>query len=358
VAEKRVNWAGGCCSVAVVLVLIFILASLFMPSISVPRDKAKAAEAKQNLHVIQLALERYAADHDGVYPRYLIGGAAEHATAFADLMSGSSTGVSQVPLETVSDPLAREGYLPRYPHNPFLVSDESRRRLFELQADLATSITGDDPLRNGVGTEGAARGTRFGAHCRSIGQVLCDPRCEKFSYTDPDSGETVTADSWAIVEYRAWDMWQGNRPDESKHLLPGQFFYKAIGAEFLPAADAGADAEPLANEHLSLEGDLLMPPRFLDGADMYILGVYGGARTKGKDILGEETEGIWTRSCYSAVRMEGSSYIAEELNGSIQIQYGNPNGIRDGLILLLTAGEDYVSEQYEGSGARIVVPND
>jgi hypothetical protein len=35
------------------------------------KTKAKEAEVKQNLHAIQLALERYAVDHDGMYPQDL-----------------------------------------------------------------------------------------------------------------------------------------------------------------------------------------------------------------------------------------------------------------------------------------------
>jgi hypothetical protein len=58
-------------TVALVVVLVFILAALFFagrPHSYVARDKAKEAEVKQNLHNIQIAVERYGVDHGGSYP--------------------------------------------------------------------------------------------------------------------------------------------------------------------------------------------------------------------------------------------------------------------------------------------------
>lgn len=61
----------------------------FIPNIQVVKPKARTAEAKQNLHAIHLALERYAVDDPhGSYPLRL----------------------SQ---------LRDEGYLPEFPRNPY-----------------------------------------------------------------------------------------------------------------------------------------------------------------------------------------------------------------------------------------------
>lgn len=45
-----------------------IVAAISIPSFMMVRDKAEEAEVKQNLHMIQLSVERYAVDHAGDYP--------------------------------------------------------------------------------------------------------------------------------------------------------------------------------------------------------------------------------------------------------------------------------------------------
>jgi hypothetical protein len=60
---------------------------------------------KQNLHAIQLALERYAVDHDGCYPL------------------------------TIAD-LKRTDYLPRLPRNAYLESHEWRSRYSNEQLEM------------------------------------------------------------------------------------------------------------------------------------------------------------------------------------------------------------------------------
>lgn len=319
--------------------------------------KPKEAEVKQNLHNIQLALERFAVDTEGAYPHYLIGGSPAQSSGIPNTVAYSS------------DVLIRKGYITSYPRNPFIRNSES---LLELQADHPKSITGSDPLRPGD-PEGDTLGYRFGAEGRLMGQVLCDPRYEKWLFTDPLSGEVERRDTWAIIEYPFWDMWKGNRP---LMYLPGMFFYKGIGPVIAYAGteeNSESDDQQGGNEHLSLDGDLVGPTGIVPmEIDQYMLGGYGSIRTKGKDVLGDEKlfEGwylkrsphnednsynyeviqfqstTWTRSAYSATDLGGSPFInfaAGESNE--QLLYGNPNGIRDGLIIVLTAGEDYIGNR-------------
>lgn len=58
----------------VVIVIISILITLALPNYQKARDKAREAQVKAGGHVIQMALERYAADFDGLYPILLGGG--------------------------------------------------------------------------------------------------------------------------------------------------------------------------------------------------------------------------------------------------------------------------------------------
>jgi len=59
----------------VVIVIIGILVAIALPNFIKVREKAKEAEVKQNLHAVQLAIERYSTDNaNGNYPNYILGG--------------------------------------------------------------------------------------------------------------------------------------------------------------------------------------------------------------------------------------------------------------------------------------------
>lgn len=142
----------------VVIVIIGILVAIALPNFIKIKDKAKEAEVKSNLHSIQLAVERYATDADGNYPYYLYGGDAlvnigstfgvQGAPGFHinfgqiqhpfDMMFLSTNtwdyndanwqevleGDVQSPF---GDSLAFEGYMPKYPGNPFAVGTSALR---------------------------------------------------------------------------------------------------------------------------------------------------------------------------------------------------------------------------------------
>ncbi len=105
----------------VVIVIIGILAAIALPNYIKVKEKAKEAEVKANCHNIQLSVERFAVDTEGAYPNYLIGGEAKYADS---VNTGSSANsfmniTNCDPLEGVSDPLLRKGYIDAYPRNPF-----------------------------------------------------------------------------------------------------------------------------------------------------------------------------------------------------------------------------------------------
>ncbi|MDQ3024274.1 MAG: type II secretion system GspH family protein, partial [bacterium] len=59
----------------VVIVIIGILVAIALPNFIRIKDKAKEAEVKQNLHAIQLAVERYSVDSStSEYPYVIYGG--------------------------------------------------------------------------------------------------------------------------------------------------------------------------------------------------------------------------------------------------------------------------------------------
>jgi prepilin-type N-terminal cleavage/methylation domain-containing protein len=359
----------------VVIVIIGILAAIALPNYIKVKEKAKEAEVKANLHNVQLSVERFAVDTEGSYPNYLIGGEPKYA---ANVNSSSASAFSDVrecdPTEGVSDPLLRRGYIDAYPRNPFTRNGIA---VHQLQENLPTSQDNEDPLRN-ADPAGEMLGTRFGPYCTSMGVVLAEPRFRTWNYVDLNSLSPDERYTFCNVEYQFWDMWQGNKP---LPYLPGQFFYKGAGP-IIAIGTETAEQQPIIPTEI----------------DQYMMGGFGGIRTKGRDVLGEERmityaaraagsanwladatfdggngspgaepaldpppidDGTggggpqiterniwpWTRSQDSAEDKQGSPYTPGDIGTTNdQLSYGNPNGIRDALILVLTAGEDHRSD--------------
>jgi prepilin-type N-terminal cleavage/methylation domain-containing protein len=355
----------------VVIVIIGILAAIALPNYIKVKEKAKEAEVKANAHNIQLSVERFAVDTEGAYPSWLIGGEAKYA---ATVNTGSSANAflditTCDPIEGVSDPLLRRGYVDAYPRNPFTRNGSS---IHQVQCNLASATDGSDPLRNDseYNSGDMQLGTRFGSYCVSMGSVLADPRFAYWVYTHTDTGMYETRQTYADIEYDFWDMWKSNKP---LPFLPGQFFYKGAG----PIIAVGGN---------TAEDEPILPTEI----DSYMLGAYGGIRTKGKDPLGLEAQiqyttsnssgrnwvadggnivrqgpppppppgggtvgdlliWPWTRSTVGetdTTKFLGSPYQPARVGDSNeQLQYGNPNAIRDGIVIVLTAGEDYIGDR-------------
>jgi hypothetical protein len=267
---------------ATVIALIFVL-GMFKPPAHQAPWKAKEAEVKKNLHEIQVAVEQYATDHGGQYPPYLIGGEGKYSA----YIEGSAVGFILVQpchdRARLSDPLLREGYLTAYPRNPFAGNGVVFHR---FQVDIG------DALYNGS-EAGSDFGTRFGSQCAMMGNVMPDERYKKFTVRDP-LGAEHTYSTFADVKYPCSDIWAADQPTI---FLNGQFFYRSRSSK---AADGGRDE-----------------------VRDYILGAYGSNHTKGKDVIGADPTGANLVTPFGAGPKE----------------YGNPNGIQDSVILVLTPGE-------------------
>jgi len=333
---ERGHRAGWGVTGALIAVLLLILAT------SVNRCESAEthnnAETKHNLHNIQLAVERYAVDHDGSYPQYLIGGEP-------------ALDANGIPLTgTASDPLLREGYLNEYPRNPFNWTERQTKQLLSQQATLAKTSADGDPLRPGH-SEGDLHGYRFGAEGWRMGQVLCDVRWTMWTYEDPATGAREKLHTWADVEYRMWDTWDDKQSTHGDGFLEGQFFYKSNGPVIYRQSDGVSEPYPWDAD------DPFIPTEI----DSYIMGAYGSRKTPGKDVLGSinpvapynnSTPSLGSqlkllRSEYAADGTEGCPFSFDPLSvsGNERIAYGNPNGIRDGVILVLTAGEGYTGDR-------------
>lgn len=120
----------------VVIVIIGILVAIALPNFIRIKDKAKEAEVKQNLHAVQLALERYAVDAPaGDYPMFPMGGdwtdsyvvweewvelqpELDPANITKYLLPNTPDWVAAP--TTHGDALVMEAYMPSYPGNPFV----------------------------------------------------------------------------------------------------------------------------------------------------------------------------------------------------------------------------------------------
>ncbi len=282
----------GCmgCSWPFLIILTFIgilaLGSLGWPRPHGYRDKAREAEVKSNLHNIQLSIERYAVDHGGQYPPYLIGGQGK----YSEFVEGSVNAFINIKDCTdrsmLSDPLLREGYIEAYPRNPFATNGAAYHR---FQLDIG------DGLRNSA-EEAQMHGTRFGPYCVLYGNVMADNRYTEFTIRD-DKGVEHTYPTFANVNYPFSDIWKTDKP---KPFLPGEFFYRSYS---LPVIEKGVEREDI---------------------ETYMLGAYGSIHTKGKDVIGPDPTDVNDVTPF----------------GAAPNMYGNPNGIRDSIILVLTPGWD------------------
>jgi prepilin-type N-terminal cleavage/methylation domain-containing protein len=116
----------------VVIVIIGILVAIALPNFIKIKDKAKEAEVKQNLHAIQLAVERYSVDsNSGFYPYFIMGGDWTDSYVvwqeWADLNDLDPAEITKYAVNgtwidanvDVGDTLVMESYMPQYPGNPF-----------------------------------------------------------------------------------------------------------------------------------------------------------------------------------------------------------------------------------------------
>jgi len=359
----------------VVITIIGILAAIALPNYIKAKDKAKEAEVKANCHTIQIALERYATDHSGAYPNYILGG----DTRGWDDRSGcrSLTYTGDEDKRPPRDPLVHFAYVNSYPHNPFVDSGEG-----------ITSIiawTGAS-LRLGDGD------VRFGWTGELMGNTLDDPRF-LFTGINKPSRLQWTIPDLAVLKQHYIGILNVNSPNSFycmgglpqwvrgsgasdttanaiKAFWPGQFFYRAGGDFFIANAlnVTGADYE-------TIWGWPYMR------VNKYILGGYGSPRTDGMDVIrlttlsgeaastvGSSITGVIDGEYYQDHTQTAVQQSHPDFPG-LQVQYSNPevfgggerglmpqfpyyqagtrgwmfgapDGYRDGVVLVLTSGSD------------------
>ena len=358
----------------VVITIIGILAAIALPNYIKAKDKAKEAEVKANCHTIQIALERYATDHSGVYPNYILGG----DTRGWDERSGCRALIRPASENTrpPRDPLIHFAYVYSYPDNPFIDAGDG---ITSVIAWTGASLTlGDGDIR--FGWTGELMGNTLDDPrflFRGIGQAT---RLQYTLYPIESAYLGILNDSSPNSFYCMGGLPQWSRaadgssdPDAEaiKAFWPGQFFYRVAGDFFV--------ANPInvtGSEYETIWGWPYMR------VNKYILGGYGSQRTDGLDVIRLTTldsQAASTASSGSAISgVVGGEYYQDRSDPArefshpdfeIQVGYSNPeiygggqrglmpqfpyydagtrawlfgapDGYRDGVIIVLTSGSD------------------
>ena len=359
----------------VVITIIGILAAIALPNYIKAKDKAKEAEVKANCHTIQIALERYATDHSGAYPNYILGG----DTRGWDERAGCwvLTWYPDEPHRPPRDPLVHYAYVSSYPDNAFIDPGEG----------LTSVINWTSPY-----VELGAGDIRFGFTGEVMGNTLDDPRylwsepgldhATRLQYTMLEipsqfMGILDTSSPASFFCMGGMPQWiRGNLSASDttaqpiKAFWPGEFFYRSGGDFFI--------ANPLILEPDAYQYIWNWP---YIRVNKYMLGGYGSPRTDGLDVIRLTKEDGQTASIpafgphqgyISGEHYQNHSVIDSDTShpdyntwvfysnpevfgggerglmpqfpylqsGTRAWMFGAPDGYRDGVILVLTSGSD------------------
>lgn len=362
----------------VVITIIGILAAIALPNYIKAKDKAKEVEAKANLHTIQMAVERYNVDHRE-YPAYLLGGDSDGWIYWHAQWNEDNPDSDDLANAWIQDPLVEYNYIVSYPENPFIDAGEG-----QIIIDATAFI---DDAQQGDGDP------RFGYKGNIMGCGLDDPaffeydadnymmsRCEtkrtldRGGAFDPTQYGFPSRDA-PIEGYPGLYYNFGGRYNHDTHKViftfwPGDFFYRS--ASDIQVNRAGWT---LPNPNWGYMGHVVR----------YMLGVWGSQRNPGKDVirLQEVTPDDDARLLYwrypppfpdppesalpkvacryavdcSGVGDTGGGGLPAVFGGGGHDRgpafpadrdpdymghfiYGAPDGVRDGVILILNTGEE------------------
>jgi len=345
--------------------LLVILMLVLLPTYVRATNADREAETMDNLHTIQIAVERYYVDR-GTYPAWLLGGDAEGWGAWHDKWDGvNDMEMSQEMIATnsiVDDPLIRDTYLASYPSNPFV--DDGSAVITRTSAVGSNEPGEGDP--------------RFGMNGDVMGMGLDDPNFFKgaiqrgnFTWSNVETRRTLDHGEWQDVpaefidrEYCMYYLFGGitepymNTGQTTYTYWPGNFFYKSATDVVLPARHGFTQPVPNTN---GVHG-----PK-----DRYILGCYGAENNPGMDVIrltwfspdGGDTlhwrtpppmpSNTYRLGYDDFVATGGSGGLPEVFGGGDEYNgpwwyyneggrnegafiHGAPDGIRDGVILVLT----------------------
>lgn len=326
----------------VVIVIIGILVAIALPNFVRVKEKAKEAEVKQNLHAIQLGVERYAVDNAfGNYPPYILGGdwtdtktINEDYYYYAELDQAEwppwKPGPTFAP-EGEGDYLIMEGYMAVYPKNPFTKTGQiSNLRRFRM-----------NPLWR-YGSEGPWIRVVGGSENETMAEVFGPPPCQLFIDKNLGGDLFVIPPYPDITGDGIWDPsgWEGekdvwNQPANLK--TPGN---RQLSGNFSYYSRVTVNGWLLANGVPDVNG--------------YTLAGYGTLRNLGQDVYDRQgnyagshrTAPCPMRDAFGLSQMLGCPAEGEANNHDRS--RGGPDSLPDGVIVVLDSGVDKKSQNETG----------
>ncbi|HYE77906.1 MAG TPA: type II secretion system protein [bacterium] len=367
----------------VVITIIGILAAIALPNYIKAKDKAKEVQTKSATKSIQVALERYHTDFED-YPIWILGGDVEGWKHWHARYDEPNPDLSLPANAWVADPLIKGNYLESYPQNPFIDNGIA----------VLTQTGPVDPPANGY--QPGDGDPRFGFNGTLMGNGLENPMVFANWYDDTaqnietyrtlytTTGGQVQAKGFGIPENGGTDFTYpggnpGNRNEAGLHYAmggrrrrdsqnnlitvythwPGNFFYRGM-------PDRSFDRKGWT---------VWFPQEFVKTAiNRYMIGCYGSFTTEGVDAIRLEPEsdtgqqigyqlpppwssGNQLMPCRYGSNTYLSGGLPEIAGGGTETKgpwlppdrstdfpgawiYGSPDGRPDGVILVLTSGDE------------------
>jgi len=373
----RTNRAFTLIELLVVITIIGILAAIALPNYVKAKDKAKEVQAKSSIHAIQVALERYQTDQEQ-YPLFLIGGNAEGWRVWHQRYDEANPDPLLPANKWVMDPLIFAGYIESYPTNPFVDSGSA----VISSTGVATGPGGSHQPGDGD--------PRFGFRGNIMGNGLDAPMVYRRNLSGEDNKPesnvvetrrtllTTTNNNPLALGFPDWEQrgshWNMGGRRQKKTIngqqtittvtthWPGNFFYRGFPERFAIRKGWTID-EPNWYHHTEVS--------------RYMLGLYGAYTSEGADAIRLE------QSCNTCPDQgdQGLRYqlpspfdnylfylswmplhdrkggMPEVAGGGSEIKgpwlpydgseeyrgafiYGAPDGHNDGIVLVLTPGEE------------------
>lgn len=263
------------------VIILGMYINLALPGLTANMDTEREAQVKADIHIIQMAIERYYVDHE-TYPRFLLGGDQKGWREW-HLRNDESPFIPDIPSNNiVVDVLLQYGYLDSYPKNPFV--DDG------MTIIKSTSAFGSGPIRNHRFGDGDPR---FGYRGDRMGNGLSDPEYYKHRTYGIPPVETSLIETRRTLDDETVRRLGFIEPPDGIHYMmggrkafdnqgnvitiatfwPGNFFYRSIWVR-------------PANEPRGWGGDYCNAT-IPGGAkpNNYILGGYGSTRTAGMDVI-------------------------------------------------------------------------
>lgn len=321
----------------VVIVIIGILAAIALPNYIKIKDKAKEAEVKSNIHSIQISVERYATDSDGEYPNWLMGGdvydnwvltqnlITERRLNDPQNLPPWRAGIPITPAPDVhgGDILLIEGYLDKYPKNPFIRESIGGGFLRFTNHDTYTPFA-------------------FGGNANYV-PGPCGGTTRYYGGYDGNLMEEASGGPPAIGgDFRITIVFSDVTPHDHIPDTNAQFVgNKRLVGNFYYDSMTVATTYDLAQIDQGGWNSLRFGNIMIPTPKGYHISAYGSARTRGNDVY--DTWGdFWDKS-----RTHNANYATPPG----QSGPSGPDGLIDGVIIVVDASVDKKSDSLESKSS-------